>query len=173
MTYLGPPGSRQCCKIGNQIMGATNLGGLSEGLVFADKVGLDVSKYLLTVSPGVAGSKNMDLLGARVISRDFAPGGFADYMVKNLGMAFQGVEEMGFLCPGLVCIPNFICLRRPMEMGGWVLMPLLLPFRGLVTIVCLPRRLLSNNCNYNSLPSGGINCALFFEVGNYYLNAKY
>lgn len=99
-TYLGPPGSGQICKIANQIAGAANLGGLSEGLLFADKAGLDVSEYLSAVSLGAAGSKVMDLFGVRVISRDFAPGGFADYMVKDLGMALQGAEEMGISLPG-------------------------------------------------------------------------
>ena len=100
VTYLGPAGSGQSCKIANQITTNANLVGLSEGLVFAHKAGLDVSKYLAAVSGGAAGSKAMDLFGPRMIRRDFAPGGFADYMVKDLGMALEEAESMGVSLPG-------------------------------------------------------------------------
>lgn len=118
-TYLGLPGSGQSCKIANQITVAANLGGLSEGLVFADKAGLDVSEYLSAVSRGAAGSKVMDLFGARVIGRDFAPGGFADYMVKDLGMALQGAEEMGVSLPG-TALNHQLYLSMKANGDGWL-----------------------------------------------------
>uniref|UniRef100_A0A0C9S7M5 TSA: Wollemia nobilis Ref_Wollemi_Transcript_13184_1269 transcribed RNA sequence n=1 Tax=Wollemia nobilis TaxID=56998 RepID=A0A0C9S7M5_9CONI len=99
-TYLGPAGAGQSCKIANQITVAANIGGLSEGLVFARKAGLDEKKYLSAISGGAAGSKAIELWGERMIDRDFAPGGFAAYMVKDLGMALQEGESMGVSLPG-------------------------------------------------------------------------
>ncbi|GLJ46828.1 hypothetical protein SUGI_0987930 [Cryptomeria japonica] len=99
-TYLGPAGSGQSCKIANQITVAANLGGLSEGLVFARKAGLDVRKYLAAIGGGAAGSKAIELFGERMIDRDFAPGGFADYMVKDLGMALEEGERAAVALPG-------------------------------------------------------------------------
>ncbi|KAK3016310.1 hypothetical protein RJ639_007290 [Escallonia herrerae] len=92
-TYLGGAGSGQSCKIANQITVGANLLGLSEGLVFAERAGLDVGRFMEAVRGGAAGSMVMELFGERMIGRDFKPGGFAEYMVKDLGMGVDVVEE--------------------------------------------------------------------------------
>lgn len=94
-TYVGGAGLGQSCKIANQITVGANLVGLSEGLVFAERAGLDVRKFLEAVRGGAAGSMVMELFGERMIERDFRPGGFAEYMVKDLGMGVDVVEEEG------------------------------------------------------------------------------
>ncbi|KAL3843697.1 hypothetical protein ACJIZ3_001100 [Penstemon smallii] len=94
--YMGSAGKGQSCKIANQIAVGCNLVGLSEGLVFAEKAGLDKEKFMEAVRGGAAGSMAMELFGKRMIGRDFRPGGFAEYMVKDLGM---GVDEVVVL-PG-------------------------------------------------------------------------
>lgn len=86
VTYMGGAGSGQSCKIGNQIVVGANVLGLSEGLMFAEKVGLDQSQWIEAVRGGAAGSMVMELFGKRIIDRDFKPGAFAEYMLKDLGM---------------------------------------------------------------------------------------
>ncbi|KAJ6947709.1 hypothetical protein NC651_002166 [Populus alba x Populus x berolinensis] len=93
VTYMGQAGCGQSCKIANQIVVGANLLGLSEGLVFADKAGLDARKLLDAVRIGAAGSMVMELFGGRMIDRDFKAGGFAEYMVKDMGMGVDVVEE--------------------------------------------------------------------------------
>lgn len=93
VTYMGQAGCGQSCKIANQIVVGANLLGLSEGLVFADKAGLDARKLLDAVRTGAAGSMVMELFGGRMIGRDFKAGGFAEYMVKDMGMGVDVVEE--------------------------------------------------------------------------------
>ncbi|XP_031262745.1 probable 3-hydroxyisobutyrate dehydrogenase-like 2, mitochondrial [Pistacia vera] len=92
-TYIGKAGCGQSCKIANQIVVGANLMGLSEGLVFAEKAGLDVRKWRESVRGGAAGSMVMELFGERMIEKDFRPGGFAEYMVKDMGMGVDVVEE--------------------------------------------------------------------------------
>lgn len=92
-TYMGAAGCGQSCKIGNQIVVGANLLGLSEGFVFAEKAGVDLGDFVGAVRGGAAGSMAMELWGERVIGRDFRPGGFAEYMVKDLGMGVDVVEE--------------------------------------------------------------------------------
>ncbi|KAK9287176.1 hypothetical protein L1049_015587 [Liquidambar formosana] len=92
-TYVGKAGCGQSCKIANQITVGGNLVGLSEGLVFAGQAGLDVRQWMESVRSGAAGSMVMELYGERMIGRDFRPGGFAEYMVKDLGMGVDSVEE--------------------------------------------------------------------------------
>lgn len=93
VTYVGEAGCGQSCKIANQIAIGANLMGLSEGLVFAERAGLDLKQFVEAVRGGAAGSRAMELFGERMIGRDFRPGGFAEYMVKDLGMAVDVVEE--------------------------------------------------------------------------------
>lgn len=94
VTYMGSAGKGQSCKIANQVVVGGSLVGLSEGLVFAEKAGLDKMKFLGAIRGGAAGSMALELFGKRMIDRDFRPGGFAEYMVKDLGMAVD-VEEEG------------------------------------------------------------------------------
>ncbi|XP_073006608.1 probable 3-hydroxyisobutyrate dehydrogenase-like 2, mitochondrial [Typha latifolia] len=103
VTWLGAPGSGQSGKIANQIAVAGSVVGVSEALVFARKVGLDEKAFLEAVRSGAAGSKVMEIFGERILERDFKPGGFAEYLVKDLGMGLErgggGPEEMVVL-PG-------------------------------------------------------------------------
>ncbi|MCD9640123.1 hypothetical protein HAX54_025233 [Datura stramonium] len=94
-TFVGGPGKGQSCKIANQIVVGANLMGLSEGLVFAERAGLDKRKFVEAVKGGAAGSMVMELFGERMIGRDFRPGGFTDYMVKDLGMGLDVGAEQG------------------------------------------------------------------------------
>ncbi|KAJ8565694.1 hypothetical protein K7X08_008270 [Anisodus acutangulus] len=94
VTFVGGPGKGQSCKIANQIVVGANLLGLSEGLVFAEKAGLDKREFVEAVKGGAAGSMVMELFGERMIGRDFRPGGFTEYMVKDLGMGLDvGAED--------------------------------------------------------------------------------
>ncbi|KAI9187404.1 hypothetical protein LWI28_027752 [Acer negundo] len=92
-TYMGEAGCGQSCKIANQIVVGANLMGLSEGLVFAEKAGLDGRNWRDAVREGAAGSMVMELFSERMIDKDFRPGGFAEYMVKDMGMGVDVVEE--------------------------------------------------------------------------------
>lgn len=99
-TYMGPAGTGQSCKLANQITVAANTLGLVEGMVYAHKAGLDVCTYIDAVAKGAAGSKAMELYAKRILKRDFAPGGFVDYLIKDLGIALVECRRMGLALPG-------------------------------------------------------------------------
>ncbi|XP_004504182.1 probable 3-hydroxyisobutyrate dehydrogenase-like 3, mitochondrial [Cicer arietinum] len=94
-TYMGPAGCGQSCKIANQITIGANLIGISEGLVFAKKAGIDLEQFVGAIRNGAASSKALELFGERIIKRDFRPGGFAEYQVKDLGMGVNFIEDGG------------------------------------------------------------------------------
>ncbi|KAL8536004.1 hypothetical protein ACS0TY_011589 [Phlomoides rotata] len=94
VNYMGSAGKGQSCKIANQIAVGGSLVGLSEGLVFAEKAGLVKDKFMAAVRGAAAGSMAMELFGKRMIERDFSPGAFTEYMVKDLGMGLD-VEDEG------------------------------------------------------------------------------
>ncbi|KAJ4828268.1 hypothetical protein Tsubulata_028276 [Turnera subulata] len=95
VTYMGKAGCGQSCKIANQIVVGANLLGLSEGLVFTEKAGLDVRQFMNAVRGGAAGSMALELFGERMIGRDFRPGGFAEYMVKDMDFVEENENERG------------------------------------------------------------------------------
>ncbi|KAF3334798.1 putative 3-hydroxyisobutyrate dehydrogenase-like 2 [Carex littledalei] len=103
VTWMGPPGSGQSSKIANQIAGAGNVVGITEGILFARKAGLDEGVFLRAIRSGAAGSKAMEIFGQKILERDFAPGGFVEYMVKDLGMALEsrdGDSDSAVVLPG-------------------------------------------------------------------------
>ncbi|MEM1372161.1 MAG: NAD(P)-dependent oxidoreductase, partial [Pseudomonadota bacterium] len=59
-TLMGGPGAGQLTKMVNQLCIAGLVQGLSEGLHFAEKAGLDLGKVLATVSQGAAQSWQME-----------------------------------------------------------------------------------------------------------------
>lgn len=93
VTYMGEAGCGQSCKIANQITIGANLIGLSEGLVFAERAGLNVKQFMEAIRSGAAGSNALELFGERMIEKDFRPGGFAEYMVKDLGLGVDVAEK--------------------------------------------------------------------------------
>ncbi|CAH8392314.1 unnamed protein product [Eruca vesicaria subsp. sativa] len=99
--YMGGPGSGQRCKIGNQICAGSNLVGLAEGMVFAEKAGLDPKKWLEAVKDGAAGSAVMRLFGEMMAVREYKATGFAEYIVKDLGMAEEGGDVAAMPGAGL------------------------------------------------------------------------
>lgn len=105
-TYMGEAGCGQSCKIANQIIVGANLVGLSEGLVFSENAGLDLIKWRDAVKDGSARSMVMEIFGQRMIDKDFRPGGFAEYMVKDMGMGVDFVQESGDENDGLVVLPG-------------------------------------------------------------------
>ncbi|XP_060219162.1 probable 3-hydroxyisobutyrate dehydrogenase-like 1, mitochondrial [Lycium barbarum] len=101
VNYMGGPGKGQFTKLGNQVVIASSMVGLCEGLVYAYKAGLDLSHFLNAISTGAAGSKSLDLYGNRILNRDFEPGFYVNHFVKDLGICLRECQNMGLALPGL------------------------------------------------------------------------
>ncbi|KAJ4797443.1 6-phosphogluconate dehydrogenase family protein [Rhynchospora pubera] len=99
--YMGGPGLGQRAKLGNQIVIASTMVGLVEGMVYAHKSGLDVAKWLEAISTGAAGSKSLELYGKRMLDRDMAAGFYVHHFVKDLGICLSECQRMGLALPGL------------------------------------------------------------------------
>jgi 3-hydroxyisobutyrate dehydrogenase len=101
LRWHGPAGSGQQTKLVNQILIASNMIGVCEGLLYAQRAGLDPLAVIDTVSSGAAGSWGVANLGPRIARRDFAPGFFVEHFVKDIGLALREAERMGLALPGL------------------------------------------------------------------------
>ncbi|CAH0479363.1 unnamed protein product [Peronospora belbahrii] len=99
--HMGGAGAGQHTKMVNQILIATNMIGVVEGLLYAQKSGLDVEEAIRAVSAGAAGSWSISNLGPRIAKRDFDPGFFVEHFVKDMGIALKEANSMNLSLPGL------------------------------------------------------------------------
>ena len=97
----GDHGAGQHTKMVNQILIASTMVAMSEGLLYAYRVGLDVEQVLASVASGAAGSWSLSNLAPRVVKGDFDPGFFVDHLVKDLGIALTEAKRAKLALPGL------------------------------------------------------------------------
>jgi 3-hydroxyisobutyrate dehydrogenase len=101
IVHQGPAGAGQHTKMVNQVLIATNMIGVCEGLLYGYKAGLDLKTVLQSVGGGAAASWSLNNLGPRIIDRNFEPGFFVEHFIKDLGIALEEAKRMGLALPGL------------------------------------------------------------------------
>jgi 3-hydroxyisobutyrate dehydrogenase-like beta-hydroxyacid dehydrogenase len=99
VTLLGPAGAGQLTKMVNQICIAGLVQGLSEGIAFAEKAGLDVNQVLDVISKGAAQSWQMENRGKTMHERKFNFGFAVDWMRKDLGICLAEAKRNGAKLP--------------------------------------------------------------------------
>ena len=107
VTLLGPVGSGQLCKMVNQICIAGLVQGLSEGINFGTKAGLDMTKVIDVISKGAAQSWQMENRAATMIDDEFEFGFAVDWMRKDLGICFQEAKSNGARLPVAALVDQF------------------------------------------------------------------
>lgn len=99
--HQGGPGSGQHTKMVNQILISSNMVALCEGLLYGYKAGLDLETVFKSVSVGAAGSKALEVLGPRIMARNFEPGFYVEHFIKDMGIALAEAKKMNLALPGL------------------------------------------------------------------------
>ena len=97
----GGPGAGQHTKMCNQIVIASTIMGVCEGLAYGRRVGLDLDTVLQSIGGGAASGFQLNVLGARIIKGDFAPGFFIEHFIKDLGIALAEAARMQLDLPAL------------------------------------------------------------------------
>lgn len=101
IVYQGAAGSGQHAKMVNQILISSTMIAVCEGLLYASKCGLNPENVLKSVSIGAAGSKALEVLGPRILARNFEPGFYVEHFIKDMGIALAEAEKMNLCLPGL------------------------------------------------------------------------
>lgn len=101
IVHQGGPGAGQHTKMVNQILISSNMVALCEGLLYGYKAGLDLETVFKSVSVGAAGSKALEVLGPRILARNFEPGFYVEHFIKDMGIALAEAERMSLCLPGL------------------------------------------------------------------------
>lgn len=97
--HMGPSGTGQVTKLANQICQLANLQGTAEALLFARAQGADAGKVREAVMTGYGASRMLDVLGKKMVDRDFAAGIVAALHHKDIGVALDIAHETGLHLP--------------------------------------------------------------------------
>ncbi len=107
VSLIGGPGSGQLTKMVNQICISGLVQGLSEGVNFGRKAGLDMEKVIDTISKGSAGSWQMENRAATMCKGEFDFGFAVDWMRKDLGICFDEADNNGARLPVAALVDQF------------------------------------------------------------------
>ncbi|CUH76956.1 3-hydroxyisobutyrate dehydrogenase [Tropicibacter naphthalenivorans] len=128
---LGDSGAGQLCKMVNQICIAGLVQGLSEGLHFAEKAGLDGRAVVEVIGGGAAGSWQMVNRVDTMVDGKFDHGFATDWMRKDLAICLKTAEEVQASLPVTALVDQFYKDVQKMGGGRWDTSSLLARLRKL------------------------------------------
>jgi 3-hydroxyisobutyrate dehydrogenase-like beta-hydroxyacid dehydrogenase len=104
---MGGPGAGQLTKMVNQICIAGLVQGLSEGIHFAKRAGLDVEKVIGVISKGAAQSWQMENRYKTMDAGKFDFGFAIDWMRKDLGICLDEAKRNSARLPVTALVDQF------------------------------------------------------------------
>ena len=106
-TLMGESGAGQLTKMVNQICIAGLVQGLSEGVAFGIKAGLNMEQVLDVIGKGAAQSWQMDNRGKTMVADKFDFGFAVDWMRKDLGLVMDEAKRNGARVPVTALVDQF------------------------------------------------------------------
>ena len=116
---LGESGAGQLTKMVNQICIAGLVQGLSEGLHFAEKAGLDGRAVVDVIGGGAAGSWQMVNRYETMLDDQWDHGFAVDWMRKDLAICLSTADEVGASLPVTALVDQFYKDVQKMGGGRW------------------------------------------------------
>ena len=116
---MGDHGSGQLAKMVNQICIAGVLQGLSEGMNFAAKAGLDWAKLIETISKGAAQSWQMENRALTMLAGKFDFGFAVDWMRKDLAICLAEAKQNKARLPLTALVDQFYAQVQARGGGRW------------------------------------------------------
>ena len=119
VTLIGPSGAGQLTKMVNQAIVAVTVQGVSEGLAFAQRAGLDLTKVMDTISKGAAQSWQMENRWKTMNEGKFDFGFAVDWMRKDLGICMEEAKRSGASLPVTQIVDGFYADVQKMGGSRW------------------------------------------------------
>jgi len=129
MKLLGKAGSGQLAKMVNQICIAGLVQGLSEGINFGIKAGLNMEDVIEVISKGAAQSWQMENRYKTMIDDKFDFGFAVDWMRKDLKIAMEEAKNNGSLLPVTELVDKYYGEVQGMGGSRWDTSSLIKRFR--------------------------------------------
>tara|TARA_R110000868_G_scaffold39980_12_gene138660 strand:+ start:1055 stop:1939 length:885 start_codon:yes stop_codon:yes gene_type:complete len=116
---MGPAGAGQLTKMVNQICIAGLVEGLSEGIHFATRAGLDPAAVIDVISKGAAQSWQMENRYKTMIAGEFEHGFAVDWMRKDLSICLTEARNNGAQLPVTALVDQFYADVQSMGGNRW------------------------------------------------------
>ncbi|GFE64892.1 NAD(P)-dependent oxidoreductase [Litoreibacter roseus] len=119
VVHFGDVGAGQLTKMANQICIAGIVQGISEGIHFATKAGLDAKKVAQLVSQGAGGSWQLANRADTMVDGHFDHGFAVDWMRKDLGISLETAKGLGVSLPIVALVDQFYADVQSLGGGRW------------------------------------------------------
>lgn len=116
IVHVGPAGSGQIAKACNQLVVAVTVEAVAEALALAKAFGADPAKVREAMLGGFAASRVLEEHGARMLARDWAPGGAMKVHLKDRAAIYAAADAAGIELPAARAV--FERIRSFVESGG-------------------------------------------------------
>jgi 2-hydroxy-3-oxopropionate reductase len=117
VVHVGGHGAGQVVKACNQVVVALIIQAISEALVLGAKAGADPAAVLRVLSGGLAANRLLELRAAKLLERDFRPGGRVRYHHKDLGIALATARELGVALPATALVDQLFAALEARGQG--------------------------------------------------------
>jgi len=97
--HVGPAGTGELSKLVNQLIVASTIATVAEGLLLAERGGADPSKVHEALMGGFVDSPIWRQHGQRMLTNDFTPGGPAKWQLKDTRTALAQAHKLGLSLP--------------------------------------------------------------------------
>ena len=99
IVHIGPNGAGQVAKACNQMIMVAAIEAAAEALRLAAASGVDCAKVRQALAGGSAASRVLDVMGERMVRRDFAAGIEARLHHKDFGLVLEAARQSGVPVP--------------------------------------------------------------------------
>nr|WP_314416686.1 NAD(P)-dependent oxidoreductase [uncultured Pseudomonas sp.] len=97
--HVGPAGTGELSKLVNQLIVASTIATVAEGLLLAERGGADPAKVHEALLGGFVDSPIWRQHGQRMLDNDFTPGGPAKWQLKDTRTALAQAQKLGLSLP--------------------------------------------------------------------------
>ncbi|MBU1366168.1 MAG: NAD(P)-dependent oxidoreductase [Gammaproteobacteria bacterium] len=99
IVHIGPNGAGQVAKACNQMIMVAAIEAAAEAMRLAAGAGVDCAKVRQALAGGSAASRVLDVMGQRMVSRDFSAGIDARLHHKDFGLVLEAARQSGTPVP--------------------------------------------------------------------------
>lgn len=99
VTHVGPTGTGQLAKLGNQQIVAVTIGAVAEAMMLVEAGGGSREAFRNAIRGGFAESRILDLHGQRMVERNYGNGGPSKLQLKDLNNILAVAESLSLTLP--------------------------------------------------------------------------
>jgi len=99
LTYVGPSGAGQLCKLANQQIVAITIGAVAQAIMLVEAGGASREGFRNAIRGGFAESRILELHGERMVNRNFVPGGPSKFQLKDLNGVLATAKDLDLALP--------------------------------------------------------------------------